>query len=154
MKKILIMTFLVSSQIWAVQCYFTIAKSDCWKDYDVDVTIMDTNTEEVVQTAHIAKNSPYTRVNFECNPKQIFSVYAQFSPTIWTQDKNKKYSGVRFWAMPETAPQPGTIWGIDICYPTQFSDLPLPKTTISDCSCNFEAIPALNNPIKITETPS
>ena len=135
---------LLSSQIWAVQCYFTIAKSPCWKDYDIDVTLMDMDTQQVLQTIRVAKDSPYQRVNVECTPAEVFSAYAQFSPVVWEQDKDKKFPGVRFWAMPRTPPAPGAVWEIDICYPGHFSGVPLPRTDIKDCGCDFSHIPALD----------
>ena len=154
MNKLLMAILLVSSKLWAVQCYFTVAKGGCWKDYNVDVVLVNTAKQENVQTIHIPKGQLYTRVNVECQSKDVFSAFAQFSPAVFEEEANNKYPGVRFWAMPLTAPKPGVVWEIDICYPLQFAKLPMPKTDNSDCKCDFSSIPALENPNVITDTNS
>ena len=154
MNKLLMAILLVSSKLWAVQCYFTVAKGGCWKDYDVDVVLVNRAKQENVQTIHIPKGQLYTRVNVECQSKDVFSAFAQFSPAVFEEEENNKYPGVRFWAMPLTAPKPGGVWEIDICYPLQFAKLPMPKTDNSDCKCDFSSIPALENPNVITDTNS
>jgi hypothetical protein len=145
---------LLSMPLWAVECYFTVAKSSCWLNYDVDVVLTDTLTSQITQTIHIPKGKLYNRAHFQCQPKQVFSAYSQFSPVVWESDKAKKYRAVRFWAMPLTEPQEGAVWSIEICYPTQFSDVPLPKSDQADCHCDFSSIEALKNPNVITDNNS
>lgn len=145
MKKTLVTMILLSSKIWAVQCYFTIAKSPCWKDYDIDVTLVDMKKQQEAQKIRVPKDCLYNRANFECSPAEVFSAYAEFLPVVWDQDKGKKYPGVRFWAMPESSPRSGAVWEINICYPGHFSGLPLPKSDVRDCGCDFSQIPAIEN---------
>ena len=137
-------SFMVSSLSYAVQCYITVISAPCWNEYDVSVDILNSANNSLISTVKIPKGAHYGRVNFECKPSQVFAAQATFEPAVWIKDAHKRYNASRFWKLPDNAPQQGAIWSIDICFPTQFGNVP--NSTSSDsCKCSLEDIPAVKN---------
>ncbi len=136
--------FIATSLSYALQCYITVITAPCWSGYDVSVDILDSSNNTLISTVKIPKGAHYGRVNFECKPAQVFAAQATFEPAVWIQDAHKRYSGSRFWKLPDDAPQQGAIWSIDICYPTQFADLPN-STSADSCNCSLEGVPVVKN---------
>lgn len=137
-------SLIVSSLSHAVQCYITVVTAPCWNAYDVSVDIIDSVSNAKISTVKIPKGTHYGRVNFECKPSQVLAAQATFEPPVWIQDAHKVYNALRFWKLPDEAPQQGAIWSINICFPTQFANLPN-STSADSCNCSLEGVPVVKN---------
>lgn len=147
MKKSLIGAFcLLSSQAYAIDCYITIMKGTCWKDYDVTIEAFDATTgDSLIPKTHLDGKDPtklndfWVRVPFKCQAKQGIKFGASFSPAIWENNKGKIYPSADTIYLPETAKKDIFAWNIPICYPSGFSNLPIPPA-LSGSGCNCDDI--------------
>lgn len=137
----LIASMLISAQSFAFQCYFTLAKDSCWTNYNVTVTVTDANTENVVATLNIPKGQSWFRQPFECEPGMKLNYKAVFNPIIWESEAGKEYPADHFWSLPSSIGPKDSAWDISVCYPSAFSEVPLPPTANNSCACDFKAIP-------------
>lgn len=146
-KPIALACALFSSQLLAFPCFMTVAKDNCWIDYDVTVVVLDAMTNSTLVTVDVPKGTPWTRVPFTCQPAQRLAYTATFSPTIWEKDKGRVYPGTKYTLLP-LAPGPTEKgWEIPICFPAAFPGTSLPPTAIGNCQCNMAVIPPVP-PIK------
>lgn len=128
---------------FAVKCYYTLVKADCWVNYDVTVTVSDAITNQRILTAVVPKGKRWSRQTFECQPAQKFMYEATFSPIIWEKDANKTYHALRFWSLPEQVSAQTAAWNIPVCFPEAFAEVPLPPDAINACRCDFSVVPSL-----------
>lgn len=132
----------VSAPIWSFTCYYTLAKDSCWTNYNVSVEVQDASTLKSLLTLDVPAGKQWGRGSFECNPMQSLVYIAQFSPVFWQNDKGKTYSALRNWVLPQKI-NPGELaWTIPVCYPADFSQVPLPPDAKGNCKCDFTNIPA------------
>lgn len=144
-KQLLITTlsFLFTTPLWSFTCYFTLAKDNCWTKYSVSVDVIDANTAQVLKTIVVPAGQSWTRDSFICKPGQKLKYHTQFTPVIWESDKGKIYPAKDYWSLPAAIAAGSTAWELSVCYPSDFSELPMPPEATSNCSCNFAVIPAL-----------
>ena len=83
----------------------------------------------------------WDRKTFECTPEENLIYIARFSPVFWESDKGKTYQGLRNWFLPGTINPGDRAWTIPVCYPADFSQVPLPPKRDNNCKCDFSVIP-------------
>lgn len=137
----LLLSLLLSSQVHAVKCYFTLVKENCWKSYDLTVDVLDAKTRKVKATLMVPENRLWYRQEFECKPGDTLALVAKFSPIFWAGDENKTFSGQRYWKLPETVKPGETGWNVTVCFPKSFANVPLPPDATGSCTCDVASIP-------------
>jgi len=127
----------------AFDCYLTVAKDNCWKDYDVTVSVIDAISGKILQTVVVAAQHDWQRLPFTCQPGQNLNFQSSFSPSIWQSDKGIVYPVKQYRLLPKQ-PAPGmTAWEVSICYSHDFSGVPKPPESSGNCVCDMQSIPAL-----------
>lgn len=127
---------------WSLSCFFTLVKDSCWKDYDVSVDVFDANTgKPVVNVVAPKSDTTWIRQPFDCTASQSLNFVASFAPTFWEADKGKHFKGKRTWTLPDTMHAGDTAWNVTVCYPEEFSAVPLPPTASGNCTCDATQIP-------------
>lgn len=144
LKKGLCLLLLCIQNAFAVPCVITVIKSPCWSDYDVSVNILDASSNSSLSKVTITKGVSWQRTTFECQPEQVLSANATFTPEIWKGQQGIIYQSVRFWGLPNQAPESGSSWSINICYPKQFKGVPSPLNA-TNCECSLDGIPPVEN---------
>jgi hypothetical protein len=90
---ILLLSSVCSSSLWAITCYYTLAKDNCWLNYNVTVNVMDAMSTKVLTTVSVPAGQAWARVTFPCETNGQKLIYsAQFTPFIWESEKGKVYS--------------------------------------------------------------
>lgn len=145
MQRLLILLLGVgfTVQVQAFPCFLTMVKDSCWGDYNVTVVATDGSTGKQITTVVVPQGQSWSRVQFDCQPAEAISFIATFTPVIWESDKGKSYAAQRQWTLPEVIKQGDTAWNITMCYPAEFSEVPLPPTANNNCKCNTDDIPAV-----------
>lgn len=133
----------VTTSVVAFPCHVTLIKDSCWKDYEVTVDIIDSGKDTQLTSVVVPKNELWARVKFECEPKQSFLFVSKFAPAFWTTDEGKVYNAKRYWSLPESILPNVTAWNMNICYPDDFSEVPLPPNANNACACSTKGIPAV-----------
>ncbi len=148
MKKIILLSIALafSPAASAHTCFFTLVKDSCWTNYDVTVDVTNASTSKSLFNISVPKGKSWTRKKFSCDAAESFNYSATFSPVFWQADKGKHFSGKRTWTLPQKMKQGDTAWDITVCYPEQFSEVPLPPTADSKCNCDTQSIPAVIPP--------
>ncbi|MFT4058123.1 MAG: hypothetical protein QM652_01090 [Legionella sp.] len=135
---------IVSSPIWAITCYYTLAKDNCWLKYNVSVDVMDAVSAKVLTTVTIPAGQAWSRVTFPCETNgQKLLYHAQFSPLIWESEKGKIYVSKNYWSLPNGVKPGDSAWNVSVCYPSDFSEVPLPPEATNTCKCDFSSIPEI-----------
>lgn len=143
-KKILLgLSVLCTSPTWAIDCYYTLAKDSCWTNYNVSVDVIDSETNSLLTTVTVPKGKQWTRQIFDCKPSQKLMYKARFDPIFWSGDKDKTYSAQRYWLLPDVVNPGDSAWDVSVCYPSDFSLVPLPPTATANCLCDFTLIPVI-----------
>ncbi len=140
---ILIASLSLAKPLLAFPCYFTLAKSNCWANYDVKVDVLDAVSRKILTTVQVAKGQTWTRQSFNCQPGQKLIYFASFQPSFWQSEKGKTYAALRFWALPSTVTEKDSAWEIPVCYPDAFSAVPFPPDAAGDCKCDLGSIPPI-----------
>lgn len=135
---------LFTTPLWSFTCYFTLAKDSCWSNYNVSVDVMDDNAGKVLTTVNVPAGTQWVREKFTCQPAQKLMYRARFTPVFWQNDVGKTYSADRFWFMPGTINPGDTAWNLPVCFPANFSEVPLPPDAKGNCKCDFSIIPDIN----------
>jgi hypothetical protein len=138
-----ILGFATSDSSWAFDCYYTLAKNDCWTSYSVTVDVIDAETATVLTKVTVPPGTSWVRQAFNCTPGQALTYKATFSPIIWESDKNKIYTPKRFAILPKTIKSGATAWDVAVCFPADFSGVPFPPKAIGNCKCDFDSIPKI-----------
>lgn len=136
-----------SQQLMAFDCYLTLAKDNCWTDYDVNVTVTDTVSNQALTVVTVPKGQSWTRQKFTCQPGENLLNTATFSPTVWDATPNMVYNAKKFWALPQTVRAGQTAWELQVCFADAFSAVPMPATATGTCACDFKSIPPIPTPI-------
>lgn len=139
--------YLLVSPSWAITCYYTLAKDNCWLKYNVTVEVMDAKTSKVLTKVTVPEGQTYQRVTFPCETNGQKLIYnAQFSPSIWESEKGKIYPARNYWSLPDKVNNGDSAWNVSVCYPKDFSEIPMPPTSTGKCKCDFSIIPPI--PVK------
>ncbi|AHE67450.1 hypothetical protein [Legionella oakridgensis] len=144
MIKIIILFFNMSFMVaaHAFPCFITVIKDNCWTDYNVTVNVLDASNENNnLVTVIVPEGSSWARQKFTCQPSQKLKFQAQFTPVFWESDEGKSYDGQHYWTLPQQITKDETAWSLTICYPEQFSEVPLPPTAGGQCKCSTAGIP-------------
>lgn len=138
MKKfVLIGLLLVGSPSWAVKCYITAMKANCWANYSATIEAFDrSNNQPLLKPIIIEKGKNWQRASFECQPEQGILYKASFKPAIWADGENKKYAGKRIWYLPKALKKGEAAWNLPICFSYDFSGVPIPPTATDNCNCD------------------
>ncbi len=134
------------AQAHALPCYITIAKDNCWTNYNVNIDIVDTLTEKVIASMSMYEGTPWVRQKIVCQPGQTVLLKATFTPVFWEADIGKVYFGRRYWSFPKQLVAGESAMSITICYASDFAAVSLPPEASGDCACDMESIPAATQP--------
>lgn len=140
----------LSFSVMAVECNITFVKAPCWQDFEVHLDVYDNSNNNKVVEVDLPKSELWTRKTFECSPSQTYSLKAKYSPAIWQGDENKVFDGKYIRSLPAVEPASGSIWSLDICFPSQFVNIPMPTNAQNNCDCDMKSIPPLKNANVIT----
>lgn len=140
---VVLLGFLCINPLWAMTCYYTLAKDNCWTNYNVSVDVIDATTNKLLVNATIPAGQQWIRESFDCQPAQKLMYKAQFSPVFWQNDVGKTYAAKDYWTLPATINPGDSAWNLSVCYPAAFSLVPLPPDATSQCACDFGSIPAI-----------
>lgn len=135
--------FFCINPLWSMTCYYTLAKDNCWTNYNVTVDIIDAMTNKVLATVSAPKGQQWVREQFACQPSQKLMYKAQFTPTFWESDIGKTYAAKDYWTLPAVINPGDSAWNLSVCYPAAFSLIPMPPEATSTCTCDFSSIPAI-----------
>lgn len=143
MRKIL--TILLSAGIslsaHAIPCFLTMVKDSCWTNYNLSVKVTDASTGKQITTVTVPQGKSWAREEFDCRPAETLSLVATFAPVFWADDEGKTYAAQHNWKLPETVTKGDTAWNITMCYPKEFSEVPLPPEASGNCQCITDNIP-------------
>ena len=140
---ILSLGLVISSPLWAITCYYTLAKDNCWTKYNVSEDVMDAATGKVLTTVIVPAGKSWIRQTFPCVPGEKLMYRAQFSPIIWESEKGKVYYAINYWSLPNNVNAGDSAWNVSVCYPADFGQVPLPPEATNTCKCDFSNIPAI-----------
>lgn len=142
-----------STNSLAFTCFLTMVKAPCWKPYALNVELSDAQTGKLIRTTKVAENQLWVRDKFECKPGATLAMEATFSPVFWASDVGRIFKGLRYWKLPDTIIINKKIhetgWNVTVCYPTEFSDVPQPPSSNTNCDCDYSTIP----PVKPQKLP-
>ncbi|MBN9231523.1 MAG: hypothetical protein BGO90_09395 [Legionella sp. 40-6] len=134
----------ISSPLWAITCYYTLAKDNCWLRYNVSVEVMDAISAQTLTTVTVPAGESWTRVTFPCKTNGQKLMYrARFTPSIWESEKGKIYSAKNFWSLPSAVNPGDSAWNVSVCFSSDFSEVPLPPEAVNTCKCDFSKIPVI-----------
>ena len=140
--KVLLISMLSVANAHAIECYITVVKASCWKNYDVSVTVTDAKTNAELGKITVYEGSMWKRDTFSCKEGQTLALTAKFVPEFWSGDAAKEFKSIRFWRLPEKAGANAIGWNIKVCYPKWFANVPVPPDAGADCDCDMSAVPA------------
>ncbi len=133
---------------FAFPCYLTVAKDNCWKDFDVTITVSDARTLKKIKTILIPKGALWERQLISCETGQNLVYNASYSPKIWDTEKaGQLYSAKRVWTLPASIKAGVSAWEVSICFAKQFSEVPTSLNQVNSCTCDFSTIPPIPKPI-------
>lgn len=127
---------------FSITCYYTLAKDNCWTNYDVTVDVIDSRTNKTLTSITAPKGKSWARQTFECEASQKLMYIAQFNPVFWEGDTGKKYNSLNYWSLPDVVKPNEKAWTLSVCYPADFSLVPLPPNNSGNCTCDFTSIPS------------
>lgn len=151
MKNIItLVLFVFSSAVSAYDCYLTGILGPCWKNYVVTIKVLDNDTDKTLATITIPKGKLWAREKITCVPRQAFLYQASFTPKIWKDNPKNVYGAISIYHTPEKFQDNTTGFIVPICFPRDFSEVPLPPDAKSLCDCKtvIPSIPPLPNEIK------
>ena len=143
-KLFFVSALIVSNQSLAFPCFFTLAKDNCWINYDVTVLVIDVQSQQQILSVTIPKGKAWVREPFVCQPNQKLDYTATFSPIIWEGSEGVIYKAQHYWMLPAAPTAIQKAWEIPVCYPSAFSEVPYPPTASGHCKCDFTSIPAID----------
>lgn len=149
MKKffvVLLMTYIFVCKANALDCYITVVKASCWKNYDVHVTVNNAETGLKLGEITIYEGKLWGREKFTCNPGITLALEANYSPDIWSGDKDRVFKAIRFWKLPKAPSNAdATGWNVTVCYPKWFANIPTPPDATANCECDIQSVPKFAN---------
>jgi hypothetical protein len=138
---ILSFIYLISSPLWAFKCIYTLAKDSCWTNYSVSVDVIDASNSNKLFTVTIPEGKSWGRAEFTCTAAQNLLYFSRYSPVFWQSEKGKTYPALRNWSLPAKVNEGDLAWTIPVCFPSDFSQVPLPPDAKGNCKCDFSTIP-------------
>lgn len=130
--------------LWAITCYYTLAKDNCWTKYEVSVEVMDAKTSKILTQISIPAGQSWARETFPCETNgQKLMYHAKFTPPIWETDKDKVYAAKNYWSLPDKVNEGDSAWNVPVCFPADFSEVPMPPSSNGRCQCDFSSIPEI-----------
>jgi hypothetical protein len=129
---------------FAAECYVTLVKADCWKGYQVDLNITKSDGK-VVGKILIPKDKTWGRIDFPCNAGDVLASDISFDPPIWKHQVGLRFKSKRFWNLPATEADKGTLFAINMCFPGEFAQIPQAPNANTSCDCSMEGIPPVEN---------
>lgn len=140
---VVLLSLIVASPTWSFNCYLTVAKGSCWKNYNVTIEAIDSINSKSLIKMTVPQGKDWERQPFTCEPAQRLTYQASFTPTIWEQDKGKIYKPFKFMFLPKEVKPGEKAWVVSVCFPANFAETPLPPDAGAKCACDFESIPPL-----------
>ena len=140
---VFIATLLLTGKALAFDCYFTVAKDNCWSNYQITASVSDAQSHQTLTSLTVPQGQSYGRQLFNCQPGQTLMFTASFSPAIWEGENNKQYNGEQFWVLPAKINAKQSAWEVPVCFSKDFADVPYPQGATSNCACDFKSIPAI-----------
>ena len=136
---------LVAAPALAFKCYVTAMKDSCWDDYDVTIKVMNSATKKELASDIVLKKGAlkWQRVSFDCEPQESLYYSATFTPEIWEGGAGKVYYSQRYWNLPKAIKKGELAWNINLCFPKEFSQVPLPPNVSGQCKCDFNSVPEI-----------
>src|ERR1700730_9161796 len=128
---------LFSMPLHAFPCFLTLVKDTCWTNYNVTVTALRANNGKSLTQVTIPQGKSWARQPFDCEPAEELSFTAVFSPIFWASDKGKTYAVLNSRLLPSTIKKGETAWSLTLCYPADFSGVPLPPDAGEACHCDM-----------------
>lgn len=119
-----------------------VVKEACWKDYDVQIKVIDGRTSNVLYTLDLPKGKERASLKTEISPRQEFYFRATYSPVFWESDKNKTYLGKKYISAPAALSSTEHRWSMFLCFGRDFKSIPLPPKTDGHCPCPAHQLPA------------
>ena len=143
MRSLLVLSsmLLLNSSSWAFTCYYTLAKDSCWTNYEVTVDVIDASNLKKVFSLTVPKGKSWGRAEFTCTEAQSLLYYSRYSPVFWQSEQGKTYPALRNWTLPGKINPGDLAWTIPVCFPRDFSQVPLPPDAKGNCKCDFANIP-------------
>lgn len=139
-----------SSMMWAINCYYTLVKDNCWTNYNVTVNVIDAMTNNVLITVTVPTGKSWVRQAFNCQPSQKLKFSSQFSPTFWQGDQGRTFVGLNYISLPDAVNKGDSAWNVPGCFSADFAQVPLPPTGSGQCACDLTKVPPIppqtNNP--------
>lgn len=143
-SAVILLSAMFIRPLWAFTCYYTFAKANCWTKYNVTVDVIDAKSTKVLTTVTVPAGKSWTRASFNCETNgQTLMYRAQFSPVIWDNDKGKVFYAKNYLSLPHEVNPKDSAWNISVCYPKDFSQVPIPPNATYDCACDFSTIPVI-----------
>jgi len=139
---------LTTNVSFAVTCFYSFMKDNCWTNYDVTVDVTDAVTGDALVHLTVPSGTSWGRETFACHPSQSLDFKATFTPVIWKNDAGKVYHGKSSWTLPPKVDEGKTAWNLTVCFPSEFSGVPMPPTASGECKCLPEQLPAVKAPEK------
>src|SRR5689334_14957516 len=103
--------WLLANPTWAITCYYTLVKDNCWAKYNVSVEVKDAVSAKTLTTVTVPAGKSWTRGTFPCETNgQKLMYQAQFSPSIWESEKGKVYAAKNFWSLPNEINAGDSAW--------------------------------------------
>lgn len=127
--------------VWSFTCFYTLVKDSCWTNYDVTVDVIDAGTRKNLFSVTVPAGKSWERIKFSCQEKQGLKYIAHYSPVFWQSEKGKSYHALRSWFLPGTINPGNLAWTIPVCFPADFSQVPLPPDAKGTCKCDMKSIP-------------
>lgn len=148
MRRFIVILFGLSfsMKMYAFPCFLTMVKDQCWDKYTITINVMNSKKDESIMNVIIPQGQSWVRQPFDCEPAESITLHAQFSPVFWEKDEGKIYSGIHDWQLPESIKKDEKAWNITVCYPKDFSAVPLPPEAKSQCGCIRDNIPPVEPP--------
>jgi hypothetical protein len=125
----------------AFPCFITLVKDSCWTDYNVTVNIEGKGASKSRVSVTVLKGASWSRQQFDCQPAEELFLSATFTPVFWQADLGQIYLARRDFLLPKAIVKGDTAWNIPICYPADFSGVPLPPKVGGDCRCLMDTVP-------------
>lgn len=126
-----------------IECYLTVVKNDCWKTYNVDVTLTDLASKEKIVSLRAPSGKLWSRDKFTCTLGKVLEYSATYSPVFWQTDQGKVFYSNKYWTLPESLAENQAALNITICFPEQFVGTPIPPDATAKCKCDTSVAPEI-----------
>ena len=120
-------------------CKLVIQKNTCWNNYEVTTEIIDIHAnadQQLLGKVTISKDKLYNSLFFKCLHGSLLSFSSSFSPPIFKEQKDKKFSTTKLWSVPYNIPKNADSWLISLCFPDDFHKVPMPLGAVRNCKCS------------------